>query len=312
MIKFSQLLVVIFLSSCSSSEFFPRLEVIPSSKNLSNIKPSIQRGEYLVNGPADCGGCHSPREPYSKNKYDRRTKLIKGKELSGNLMSENFFVKMYAQNLTPAGRISNWSDDELKVAIREGVRPDGSLIGIPMPFSVYRNMSDTDVDSIILYLRQLEPVKNVESVDSTYSVLNLFTPNNYGPEIKFVPDIDRKDRIKYGEYLAGPISHCVVCHTPLGGFPVEHQYSNQLGKGGMEFKGPWGTRIAPNITSHKDGLGSYTDEQLKKIITEGVTPYGMKLSQAMNYESYKRMTEEDLNSLIAYLRTIPPLPNEED
>ena len=51
---------------------------------------------------------------------------------------------------------------------------------------------------------------------------------------------------------------------------------------------------------------------LKKIITEGVTPYGMNLSQAMNYESYKRMTEEDLNSLIAYLRTIPPLPNEED
>ena len=50
---------------------------------------------------------------------------------------------------------------------------------------------------------------------------------------------------------------------------------------------------------------------MKKVITSGITPTGMQLSQAMDYNAYKKMTESDLNALIAYLRTIPEQTSEE-
>ena len=81
-----------------------------------------------------------------------------------------------------------------------------------------------------------------------------------------------------------------------------------LGQGGMEFKGTWGMAIAANITSHPTALGRYTDEEVKKMITHGIHPSGMKLMPCMPYSYYAKMTEQDLDALIAYLRTIPPHP----
>ena len=81
-----------------------------------------------------------------------------------------------------------------------------------------------------------------------------------------------------------------------------------LGQGGMVMKGPWGMSIAANITSHPTALGRYTDEEVKKMITHGIHPSGMKLMPCMPYSYYAKMTEQDLDALIAYLRTIPPHP----
>ena len=299
--------------SCSSKEFFPyEIQKSGSSTTQNNFIPNYERGKYLVTGPANCGQCHSPTEPMTKSKYDRRIKYIDGKELSGKLMNEDFVSRIIAQNITPGGRIKTWSDRELKRAIREGIRPDGSLIGIPMPFSSYRNLSDYDVDSIIIYLRSLKPVYSDYNESSSYTIMRIAMPSDYGSPVGYIPVIDKKNKIEYGKYLAGPVAACVVCHTPLGfSPPVEHQYSKYLGKGGMEFKGPWGISIASNISNHPDALGRYNDTELKKVITNGITPTGMQLSQAMDYNAYKKMTESDLNALIAYLRTIPEQTSEE-
>ena len=55
----------------------------------------------------------------------------------------------------------------------------------------------------------------------------------------------------------------------------------------------------------------FSSKKSKKVITSGITPTGMQLSQAMDYNAYKKMTESDLNALIAYLRTIPEQTSEE-
>ena len=54
-----------------------------SSTTQNNFIPNYERGKYLVTGPANCGQCHSPTEPMTKSKYDRRIKYVDGKELSG-------------------------------------------------------------------------------------------------------------------------------------------------------------------------------------------------------------------------------------
>ena len=84
--------------------------------------PSLERGEYLVRGPAGCGNCHTPLGPDGP---------LEGQELAGRLVEENEHFTAIAPNLTPAARIAEWSDTDLGRAIREGLRPDGSLIGPP-------------------------------------------------------------------------------------------------------------------------------------------------------------------------------------
>ena len=74
--------------------------------------------------------------------------------------------------------------------IREGKRPDGSIIGPPMPFGFYRLMSDTDVKAIVAYLREAKPVKNPVAK----SQYKLPLPPSYGPPVTSVPDVPKTDR----------------------------------------------------------------------------------------------------------------------
>tara|TARA_B100000686_G_scaffold189433_1_gene196131 strand:- start:300 stop:1208 length:909 start_codon:yes stop_codon:yes gene_type:complete len=280
-----------------------------------SAKPSIERGEYLVRGPAACGSCHTPIGPLTKNKNDRRVGPIVGMELAGHVIQEPY-GQITMSNLTPGGTIANWTDEEVIRAIREGIRPDGTLVGFPMLISVYRHLSDNDVKSIVLFLRSIPAVKN----DLPPSQYKMPLPASYGPPVRNVEDISNKNKVEYGAYLAGPVAHCTLCHTAWGKeenimkfFFNPPDYKGLmtlpgLGQGGMEMRGPWGMSIASNITSHPTALGRYTDQELKKIITDGIHPNGMKLMPPMPYSYYAKMTDQDLDALITYLRTIPPHP----
>jgi hypothetical protein len=82
-----------------------------------------------------------------------------------------------------------------------------------------------------------------------------------------------------------------------------------LGQGGFEFHGPWGLSVAANLTSHADGLAGYSDDQVARMITEGIDADGTPLLPPMPYGHFARMTPEDLAAIIAYLRTLPALPD---
>ena len=82
-----------------------------------------ERGAYLVQGPMGCGNCHTPMGPEGP---------MAGMDLAGTLILDQDGIKAYSANITPGGRVAQWSDAELAKAIREGIRPDGSVIGPPM------------------------------------------------------------------------------------------------------------------------------------------------------------------------------------
>lgn len=268
--------------------------VFLSASGAAAAAPSAERGEYLVTGPAGCGNCHTP---LGQNGF------VTGAELSGRLVYETPEFSAFAANITPAGRIADWSDEELARAIREGLRPDGSLIGPPMPFAMYRGLSDDDLMSIVAYLRTVPAVEN-EVPASTY---NIPLPPAYGPPVESVPSIPAGVTTEYGAYLAGPIAHCVDCHTPFG--PQGPMIDTSLGQGGFEFLGPWGTSVAANLTSHEDGLAGYSDEEIGKMITQGKRPDDSDMMPPMPYSFLGKMTQEDLAAIILYLRSLPPLPD---
>ena len=80
-------------------------------------------------------------------------------------------------------------------------------------------------------------------------------------------------------------------------------FQNSLGKGGRDFPGPWGTSTSRNITSSKTkGIGDWSDADIKRAITQGVRKDGSRLEPPMGYPYYAKMTDGDLDAMVAYLR----------
>jgi mono/diheme cytochrome c family protein len=254
----------------------------------------VERGEYLVRGPMGCGNCHTPLGPEGP---------VAGQELAGRLVDDNPAFTAWAPNLTPGGRAAGWSDAELAHAIREGLRPDGSLIGPPMPFTMYRGISDTDLAAVVAFLRTLPAVEN-ETPASTYRIP---LPPAYGPPVGSVTAPERAVTAEYGAYMATAITHCMECHTPMG--PQGPMLDTGLGQGGFEFHGPWGVSVAANLTSGEDGLAGYSDDEIKAMITQGRRPDGTAMLPPMPYGYLARMTPGDLDAIVLYLRALPPLPD---
>jgi mono/diheme cytochrome c family protein len=254
----------------------------------------VERGEYLVRGIMGCGNCHTPLGPEGP---------VAGQELAGRVVEDIEPFKAVAHNITPAGRVASWSDAELAKAIREGIRPDGTLIGPPMPFAMYRGLSDDDLAAVVAFLRTVPAVEN----DPGASEYRIPLPPAYGPPIESVTAPERGVTVAYGGYLAGAVAHCMECHTPMG--PKGPMLDTDLGRGGFEFHGPWGTSVAANLTSHEDGLAGYTDDQVKAMIVKGVHADGRAMLPPMPYGYLARMTPDDLDAIVLYLRALPPLPD---
>lgn len=103
--------------------------------------------------------------------------------------------------------------------------------------------------------------------------------------------------VKHGEYLA-KAGDCIACHT------AEH--SNRTFAGGLEFKTPFGSLYAPNITSDKKyGIGKWTEKQFAKAMRQGVAPDGSFFYAAFPYPYFNKLTDQDVKALYAYFKAIP-------
>jgi len=253
---------------------------------------AVARGRYLVEGIAGCGNCHTPNGPQGK---------VAGKNLAGGFMEENPAFRAVAANITPDREtgIGAWTDAEIARAIREGVSRDGRVMGPPMPFELYRKLSDADTAAIIAYLRSVPAVRNAVE-KSTWRIP---LPPSYGPPVAGVQAPPRSDLVAYGAYLAGPVGHCTECHTPMT--QAGRDWS-QTGKGGQAFHGPWGVSVARNITSSRShGIGDWTDAEIERAIRQGISKDGRQMFPPMGYAYYAKIDAADMAALIAYLRTIP-------
>jgi mono/diheme cytochrome c family protein len=258
----------------------------------------VERGRYLVEVIGACGNCHSPKDAGGE---------VAGKHMAGGFrIPEPEFGTAVTPNITPHRRtgIGAWNDGEIIRAIREGKGRDGRTLGPPMPYDLYRGLSDTDVKAMVAYLRTLPPIDNrVER--SRYTVT---LPSSYGPPVGRVPDPPLGDLVKYGAYLAGPVAHCVGCHTASRADGKLD--TTRLFAGGPRFMGPFGVSYASNITpDHETGIGAWTDAQIIAAIY-GVKPSGRPILPPMPWPYYAgRIAESDLKAMIAYLRSIPPIRN---
>ena len=120
----------------------------------------LERGRYLVNGILSCGNCHTPKGPDGNP--------LPGKELSGGGVTFNTpTFAAPSSNITPDREtgIGSWSDQDIKRALREGVRPDhaklpGTKLAPSMPIGQYKLLTERDLDAVVAYLRSIPAIRN--------------------------------------------------------------------------------------------------------------------------------------------------------
>ncbi len=258
----------------------------------------VERGRYLVEVLGACGNCHTPKGP---------TGDIADKHLAGGFQMDDPMLGLWiTPNITPDPEtgIGRWTDAEIIRAIREGKRPDGRTLGPPMPFLLYRRLSDGDVTAMVAYLRTVPPVRNTVPA-SRYKIP---LPPAYGPPVGSVPEPAKTDLVTYGEYLAGPVAHCVECHTPYtaDGRPDPTRFA----AGGFAFPGPYGVSYAANLTPDPEtGIGRWKDGQLVAALY-GARRDGQRVLPPIPSPYYAGGTAEGgLQAIIAYLRSLPPIRN---
>jgi len=255
----------------------------------------VERGRYLVEGILTCGNCHSPRGPGG---VIDTTKLYSGGPQTWD--EPTFTVK--GSNITPDldSGIGKWSADDIKKALIEGVRPSGGPLAPIMPYSFYKVFTTGDLEAIVTYLRSVPAVSNTVQPPVYKATLHVEVPPGADERMT---EADLRDPAKHGFYLV-TIAHCMECHTPRVNDRLD--FAN-LGKGGQTFHGPWGESVSRNITSHPEkGIGAWSDDEIKRAITQGIRKDGSHLKPPMGFVWYARMTDADLSAIVTYLRTVPP------
>ena len=222
------LAIVITLTIGWSPFFGPKARAL-TNRTFERTPQRLERGRYIATGLSSCLYCHSPHDWTS-----RGTPMVAGKEGSGEVLPYvGLPGRIVAPNLTPDRETGagSWTDDQLARAIREGIGHDGRALFPIMPYQHYRNMSDEDLASVVVYLRSLPAVHNQLPATEISFPVNYLIRSAPEPIAAPVADVVSSDQLKYGTHLAD-LAGCSDCHTPevrgqnvsgmdfAGGFPL--------------------------------------------------------------------------------------------
>jgi mono/diheme cytochrome c family protein len=265
------------------------------SINASTDSAVILRGKNIVFSSGHCMDCHSNRN------NDSLLNLGQDIPLTGGVVFDLPVGKIYAKNITPDVEtgIGKYTDAEIARALRYGVHPDGTVVFDFMPF---HNTSDEDLTAIISYLRSQKPVYNkvpAHSLNALGKVVKAFMIKPVGPNGPVPVSVKQDTSIQYGRYLALNLANCNGCHTKRD---LSGTFTGEPFAGGGDIDG----FITPNLTTDPESrIAGWTQQnfidrfRMGKLIKKSPMPWN----------SYKRMTDDELKAIYKYLKTLKPVKN---
>ena len=117
-----------------------------------------------------------------------------------------------------------------------------------------------------------------------------------------------------GDYLVNTIMACGNCHSPRDA--NGRVIADKALSGGLTFTTPAFVATASNITPDPEtGIGSWSDAEIKRTLIEGMRPEhghlpGVPLAAIMPANFYKALLSDDLDAVVAYLRSLKPVRNQ--
>lgn len=263
----------------------------------------LAHGQYLVEGVLGCIDCHSQLNGVPQPGV---APVYTGPGGGRIFVNEKGLV-VAAPNITPDMETGagTWTDDQFARAIREGIGHDGRTLFPAMPYENFRNLSDEDLASVIVYLRSLEPVHNVLPKPQIPFPVSRLIKSAPEPVLSAVADT-QSDRVSRGRYLTR-VASCDYCHTPED--QMHRPIKGMEFAGGMQIEG-FPTRSA-NITPDPSGISYYDEDLFVRTMRTGHVG-ARALNPPMPWWVFRNMSDEDLKSIFAYLRTVKPVHNRVD
>ena len=115
--------------------------------------------------------------------------------------------------------------------------------------------------------------------------------------------------IERGDYLVNGLMTCGNCHTPRGLGGV-YDLTRQLSGGPQTWDEDSFKVKGANITPDREtGIGKWSSADIKRALLTGIRPNGTQLAPIMPYSFYKVLTAADVEAIVAYLKSVPPVSN---
>ena len=116
------------------------------------------------------------------------------------------------------------------------------------------------------------------------------------------------ERMRRGEYLVRAVINCMGCHSKYDEKADPPVLLSKEGAGAVLYEEGIFRIVASNITSDPEtGLGKWSDDAIARAIREGIAADGHALFPLMPYEHIRSMSDEDLASVVVFLRSLPPV-----
>lgn len=294
-------------------------------------RTEVQRGRYIANTLGACTFCHTPIRPDGTRDPQR---LLAGIDCFVDAVPDVPGVGCVStRNLTnhPTG-LMNKTDAEIKEAITNGTRTDGKSLVPIMPYWVYHNMTDADLDALVAYLRTVPGVDHtVAPNEQPWAGINDGTTKATAIDPATIPmpgpGVDQAAAMR-GRYLSSMAGLCIDCHTtdyPFeNGQPVLFPRPVDMSKawlGGRAFPKEHLGLIDPvypsliftrNLTQHADGLMGYSKDEIRAAIAEGKDKDGNAVCAGTHgslISPYAALDEQDLDDIATYISSLPGVAN---
>ena len=260
-----------------------------------------RRGEYILR-VAGCSGCHTSEEEGAP-------------PLAGGQKLETPFGIFFGPNITshPQRGIGGWRFEDLERALRHGESAQGRHLYPTFPYTSYAGMRNEDIRALKAYLESVPP-SDAPSLPHQLpwylryrGLMFVWKLLFHSPEA-FEPSVEQSDVWNRGAYLVNVLGHCGECHTRRNLFGALDQSKHLAGNPA----GPDGEAV-PNITSHRDhGIGDWSSGEIREYLRSGLLPDGDVAGGLMADvidESTSHLSDEDLEAVATYLRTVPAQKN---
>jgi mono/diheme cytochrome c family protein len=235
----------------------------------------------------DCAGCH-------------------GRNLAGGVLLQTPFGKMVTPNITSDRDtgIGNYSAEDFRKAMKEGMAPGGKRLYPAMPYPYYARMSDGDVAALWSYIKTVKPVRNQVNVNQLNFPFNLrilmagWNALFFKPA-PLAPDAGQNAAWNRGRYLTQGPGHCGACHAPKNLFGADKDNLS-----GASLQGWW----APDLTSAPmSGLAGWSESDIVTYLSTGRNGHAIAsgpMAEAVE-NSTSLMQYSDLKAIAVYLKTLP-------
>jgi mono/diheme cytochrome c family protein len=260
----------------------------------------INQGEYLARA-GDCVACHTAKD---------------GKPFAGGLPMETPIGTIYSTNITPDKTgLGDYSFEDFDKAVRHGVAKNGSTLYPAMPYPSYASVNEIDMQALYAYfMHGVAPVAQENKASDIPWPLSMRWPLAgwrwmFAPAVADYKAAPGEDAVvSRGAYLVEGLGHCGACHTPRALTMQEKVLNAGEGSAFLSGSAPLEGWIAKSLRGdYKDGLGSWSEEQLVQFLKTGRSDrsavFGGMSDVVMHSMQY--MTNNDLTAIARYLKSLP-------